>query len=169
MTDRERLIQQARNFLFVREVGGPNKGLWVGIFQRFVGIDEGQSWCAAFVCFVLAIILGGRDKLPFGVTGVCEVIHQWAIKNDRIVPLNQALPGDLYLFVTDEGHAHHVGILTVASPMLGLGDMPRDCGVLRFGIAGNTSADGLSSNGDRVAEHTLNVAPNHIIIVRVLQ
>lgn len=158
-TDRERLIQQARNFLFVREVGGPNKGLWVGIFQRFVGIDEGQSWCAAFVCFVLAIILGGRDKLPFAYTGVCEHIHEWAVENNKIVPFTEALPGDLYLFVTDEGHAHHVGILTYPLPKLT---------ITWQGIAGNTSADGLSSNGDRVAEHTLNVAPNHIVIVRVL-
>lgn len=156
MTQRENFIQQARNFSFVREVGGPNKGLWVGIFQRFVGIDEGQSWCAAFVCFVLAIIVGGRDQLPFTATGVCQEIHQWAISNNKIVPLNQALPGDLYLFVDDTGHAHHVGILTV----VGL--------LFKTGIAGNTSEDGHSSNGDRVAEHILNVAPNHIVIVRVL-
>lgn len=151
MSDRERLIQQARNFLFVREVGSANHGLWVGIFQRFVGIDDGQSWCAAFVCFVLAIILGGRDKLPFTYTGVCEEIHQWAVTHNAIVSLEQALPGDLYLYVTSEGHAHHVGILTqTASPA---------------GIAGNTSSDGRSSNGDGVYEH--NVATSHLVVVRV--
>lgn len=154
MSDRERLVQQARNFLFVREVGSANHGLWVGIFQRFVGIDDGQSWCAAFVCFVLAIVLGGRDKLPFGATGVCEVIHQWAIKNNAIVPLVQALPGDLFLYVDDNGHAHHVGIATE----------PR----AEEGIAGNTSRDGKSSNGDGVYEHGLGVLPQHIRIVRVL-
>lgn len=158
MTDRERLIQQARNFLFVREVA-PNKGLWVGIFQRFVGIDEGQSWCAAFVCFVLAIVLNGRDKLPFGATGVCQVIHQWAIDHGAIVPLEQALPGDLYLFVDDDGHAHHVGIITVAIIAGGWSVA---------GIAGNTSEDGHSSNGDRVAEHPLDVLPKHLRVVRVL-
>lgn len=156
MTQRENLIQQARNFLFVREVGGPNKGLWVGIFQRFVGIDEGQSWCAAFVCFVLAIILGGRDKLPFPgyATGVCEDIHQWAVTHNAIVALDEARIGDLYLFVDDNGHAHHVGILTATLSTLG-------------GIAGNTSKDGKSSNGDGVYEHPLDVAPNHLVIVRV--
>lgn len=155
MTPRENLIQQARNFLFVREVGGENCGLWVEIFQRFVEIDPGQSWCAAFVCFVLAIVLGGRDKLPFHYTGVCEEIHQWAKANNAIVPLTEARHGDLYLFVTDEGHAHHVGILCLDQP-------------LAAGIAGNTSPDGLSSNGDGVHEHPLNVVPNHIVIVRVL-
>lgn len=156
MTDRERLIQQARNFRFVREVGSPNHGLWVGIFQRFVGIDDGQSWCAAFVCFVLAIIVGGRDLLPFTATGVCEEIHQWAVTHNKIVSLEQALPGDLYLFVDDNGHAHHVGILTAP-----WNDGPD-------GIAGNTSRDGKSSNGDGVYEHTLNVSSEHIRVVRVL-
>lgn len=153
MTDRERLIQQARNFGFVREVGSPNHGLWVGIFQRFVGIADGQSWCAAFVCFVLAIIVDGRDLLPFPATGVCEEIHQWAVTHNKIVSLEQGLPGDLYLYVTPEGHAHHVGILTAPWH-----DGPD-------GIAGNTSRDGKSSNGDGVYEHTLTAG---IVIVRVL-
>lgn len=151
MTKRELLVQQARNFLYVREVGGANKGLWVGIFQRFVGIEPGQSWCAAFVCFVLAIIVGGKGNLPIPCTGVCEEIHAYAKARNMIIPAAEALPGDLYLFVDDTGHAHHVGFYAA----------------LAQGIAGNTSADGLSSNGDGVYEHALHVAPNHVVIVRL--
>ena len=152
MTNRERLIQQARNFSFVREVGGANKGLWVGIFQQFVGIESGQSWCAAFVCFVLAIIVEGKGKLPIPETGVCEVIKQFAVAHGMVTAAPQ--PGDLYLFVDDTGHAHHVGIYT-----------GHDATGNAVGIAGNTSADGLSSNGDGVHEHPLNVVPRHIVYV----
>ena len=151
MTNRERLIQQARNFLFVREVGGANMGLWVGIFQRFVGIEPGQSWCAAFVCFVLAIIVGGKGQLPIPCTGVCEEIHQYAIKHGMVTTTPQ--PGDLYGFIDDAGRMHHVGFYT--------GPIAGNPG----GIAGNTSADGLSSNGDRVAEHPLNVVPRHLVYI----
>lgn len=152
MNKRQLLIIAARLFLFVREVGGANKGLWVGIFQRFVGIDPGQSWCAAFVCFVAAIIFEGKGNLPFPCTGVCEEIHQYAVKHDMVTTTPQ--PGDLYLFVDDTGHAHHVGFYTGRD---GVGNA--------IGIAGNTSADGLSSNGDRVAEHPLNVVPRHIVYI----
>lgn len=149
MTRPERAVEQARAFGFVREVGGPNLGLWVGIFQRFVGIDPGQSWCAAFVCFVLAIVYGGEHNLPIPCTGVCQTIYEHAVAKNMLVGTPQ--PGDLYLFVNDAGHAHHVGICT---------DAPN-------GIAGNTSEDGTSSNGDGVHEHALRVAPANIKYVRL--
>lgn len=146
------LVQIARLFLFVREVGSPNHGLWVGIFQRFVGINDGDSWCAAFACWVLAIYYGGRDKIPFPATGACEDIHQWAKAHHAIVPRSQAAPGRcLFLYVNDAGHAHHVGFPTTA----GAAD----------GIAGNTSPDGQSSDGDGVHEHGLAVSDSHIVIV----
>lgn len=131
------LVEIARLFLFVREVGKPNSGLWVNIFQRFVGIDDGQSWCAAFVCFVLAIWYEGRNELPFTATGVCQDIYRWAKKYAWIITAPR--PGDLYLYVNSADHAHHVGIVTGAGQ----------------GIAGNTSADGKSDNGTGVFEHAL--------------
>jgi hypothetical protein len=48
-------------------------------------------------------------------------------------------PGD-----PNEGEAHHVAMLETLVPF----DV----------IAGNTSEDGLSSNGDRVAEHEVSTA-----------
>jgi hypothetical protein len=47
--------------------------------------------------------------------------------------------GDLYLYVNALGHAHHIGFVTQVEPLRG--------------IAGNTSEDGKSSNGDGVYEH----------------
>ena len=49
--------------------------------------------------------------------------------------------GCLYFYVNDQDHAHHVGFVSSVDPLTG--------------ISGNTSADGASDNGDRVAEHTI--------------
>ncbi len=51
------------------------------------------------------------------------------------------------------GRAHHVGIVTVLDPLTS--------------IAGNTSEDGLSSEGTGVFEHALHVAPSRIAFVRL--
>lgn len=135
----ESLIDFARRFLFVREAGGPNRGLWVSIFQHFTGNAPGDSWCASFVSFVLSVMFHGRAFNPYPVTASCEYLHMHAIEKGWIVETPQV--GDLYFFLDATGHAHHVGfVTTVTSPVQG--------------IAGNTSSDGHSSDGDGVHEHT---------------
>lgn len=47
----------------------------------------------------------------------------------------------LYLYVNANDHAHHIGFVTSTNPLTG--------------IAGNTSADGTSSNGDGLYEHAI--------------
>lgn len=64
--------------------------------------------------------------------------------------------GDLYLHVRDGSDAYHVGFVS---------DI-RDEGTFT-GISGNTSADGLSSNGDRVAERDLKLDRSKHVFVRV--
>ncbi len=54
------------------------------------------------------------------------------------------IPGDIVLSLNPDGTAHHVGIIANVSPL--------------SSIAGNTSEDGSSSNGDRVAEHWISTA-----------
>lgn len=146
----EAIIWFARRYLFVREIGGANKGQWVQLFQSFTGGAPGDSWCADFLCFVLASMCGGYTNMPIPRTGVCEVIHAHAMSEGWIT--NAPSLGDLYLFLDAHGHAHHCGIVTQLSVVAG--------------IAGNTSADGTSDNGDRVAEHPLRVsAPGTIAYV----
>ena len=129
-------VDIARQYLYVREAGA-NRGLRVEAIQHWSQGQFGDSWCMEFATMVLDICYQGESPIPR--CGSCEDVHQLAITNDWIV--TDAQPGDLFLYLTPEGHAHHVGIVTEVGPLKA--------------IAGNTSEDGASSNGDRVAEHPI--------------
>jgi hypothetical protein len=58
---------------------------------------------------------------------------------------------DLYIYVDDNDHAHHIGVVTKD------GGSP--------GIAANTSPDGTSSNGTGVFEHEISKGP-HVKYIR---
>lgn len=139
----------ARQFDFVREIGGPNCGLWVEIFQHYTENAPGDSWCASFVSFVLGIEYKGGPNCPLTKTAVCEAMHAQAKANGWLTEV--PIPGDIVLSVTPQGHAHHVAILTGITPLTA--------------IAGNTSADGLSSDGTGVFEHEIN--PDLKVFVRL--
>lgn len=150
LTFDDALIWFARRYGFVREVGGANRGTWVELFQSFTGGMPGDSWCGDWLSFVLASMCGGYTNMPIPRTGVCEVIHAHAI--DRGWISSTPSLADVYLFLDSNSHAHHCGLITQAAPLTG--------------IAGNTSADGTSSNGDGVYEHALHVAsPGRIVFV----
>jgi hypothetical protein len=137
-------IKIARLFLYVREAG-QNKGNRVQAIQQWGGGLPGQSWCCWFVTMVLDICFYGNAPIPR--MGACQDVYDLAKKNGWIVM--NPLPGDIFLYVNDADHAHHIGFVTQALPLMG--------------IAGNTSADGTSSNGDRVAEH--NISGSHLRFV----
>lgn len=143
-TFEDALIWQARQWLFVREVGGPNHGFWVQWIQAFTGNAPGDSWCCSWVSMVLALTCGGKGLSPIPTTGVCEDVHAHAKAQGWLS--KTAKRGDLYLFLDGTGHAHHIGIVTAPAPL--------------DGIAGNTSSDGTSVNGDGCYEHA--IAPPRI-------
>jgi hypothetical protein len=126
----------ARQFLFVRE-SGPNHGLRVNAIQKWCGGADGQSWCMYFATMVLDLCFQGSAPIPR--QGGCEDVHQLAIKNGWVVGTPSL--DDLVLHINAAGLAHHVGIISGLAPLQS--------------IAGNTSADGVSVNGDRVAEHEI--------------
>jgi hypothetical protein len=134
-------VAEARKYLYVREAPsqGQNRGLRVEAIQKWSGGQSGDSWCLEFVWMVLDVCFQGTP--PFDRLQACEALHQLAIAKGWITTTPTA--GDLFLRVTPQGHAHHVGVITQLYP-----DRVR-------AIAGNTSEDGQSSNGDRVAEHEL--------------
>ena len=145
------LIGIARLFLFVRELPN-NTGQRVEAIQKWSGGKPGDSWCAFFVS--LCLDLRDQGECPLPCTGSCDAILEMA-KSKGWVTTNP-LPGDLYLFVRNGSDAYHVGIVTDVSGR----------GTFR-GISGNTSADGLSANGDRVAERILNLDPGKHVFVTV--
>ncbi len=139
----------ARHFHIVRETEGPNQGYFVDYFLRFTGNTEGESWCASFVSKVNDIATKGRMTVTRTASTIV-MLADLRVKG-RIVTNPQV--DDLYFFVHDDGTAHHVGIVTGLAPLTG--------------IAGNTSADGLSSNGDGVWEHQILVPPHNVVFARL--
>lgn len=128
----------ARQFRFIRETLGPNRGVWVEAFQRIGDGKPGDSWCADFVSGVLWMCYQGPPPVPR--TGSCDVM--WAIAKQYEVQV--PAPDDLF-FRVKGADAHHVGIITETGPLKA--------------IAGNTSEDGTSSNGTGVFENLLTHGP----------
>ncbi len=130
----------ARQFLFVREAS-QNRGLRVESIQHWSSGQFGDSWCAEFATMVLDICFQGNA--PIQRLQACQDIYNQAKQNNWLA--DAPVQDDLYLYVDDNDHAHHVGIITENGN----------------GIAGNTSPDGTSSNGTGVFEHQISVG-NHV-------
>lgn len=129
---------------FPLKEAGQNKGQRVEAIQHWSGGIPGQSWCCYFATFILDVCFELNAPIPR--LGACQDVYNMAKAKGWLVdkPVND----DLFLYVNDQDHAHHVGIITNADE--------------NIGIAGNTSADGVSSNGDGVYEHKLISNPAHI-------
>lgn len=124
----------ARQFLFLREAS-QNRGQRVEAVQHWSGGQPGDSWCAEFATMVLDICFQGSP--PIGRERAVQSIYDQAKKEGWMT--GSPVQDDLFIYVNDQDHAHHIGFVTNGNGTIG--------------IAGNTSADGKSSNGDRVAEH----------------
>lgn len=129
----------ARQFRYVREVQ-PNKGLRVTAIQTWSGGQSGDAWCVEFGWLVFDICYQGQ--CPFDRVQSAEEFRKIAVKNGWVVTI--PMPGDVVLSLRPDGTAHHFAICTEISPLKS--------------IAGNTSEDGTSSEGDRVAEHWVSTA-----------
>lgn len=149
-------VAKARELDYVRESAGQNMGRRVNGVQTWRGGTSavGKSWCCYFVMMVLDICFHGEN--PFGDDGeVMGSTHAaLAFARDKKWVVDWPLVGDLIFSVHPPGHPeagqpHHVAICTGARPLTA--------------IAGNTSADGKSSNGDRVAEHEIS-ADNKVFV-----
>ena len=132
------VVDIARLFSYVRETTIQNRGLRVEAIQHWSQGAYGDSWCAEFATMVLDIYFQGNSPVPR--VGSCQIILDLAKREGWVT--KTPVPGDLFFYVNQDGHAHHVGFVTQVSPLTG--------------IAGNTSEDGTSSNGDGVHEHAIN-------------
>lgn len=125
----------ARLFKFVREAGA-NIGQRVEAIQKWGGGKAGDSYCCFFATMVLDICFQGQSPIPR--MGSCQEVYDLCEKNGWLTDTPSI--DDLFFYINDAGHVHHIGIVTVVAPALD-------------GIAGNTSEDGKSSNGTGVFEH----------------
>lgn len=138
MTSTE-LIAHARTFLYVREKTA-NSSPEIDAWLHRVGQPPGVSWCAAFAFSMVKDVDPTNPLRPSA-----SALHLLANNLSLQVKLNDLQPGDIVIYDEGEGLGH-VAIATnvvVVNDQLGAFDT----------IAGNTSADGKSRNGDRVAEH----------------
>jgi hypothetical protein len=138
----------ARQFLFVREAQdiGQNRGARVEAIQHWALGTFGDSWCDEFsVGMVLDICFQGNSPFPRKTETNASVQQTLDFARAQEWITTTPVPGDLVVSVDPTtGHGHHIAIVTVVTPLTS--------------IAGNTSEDGSSSNGDRVAEHKISSA-----------
>lgn len=130
----------ARQFLFVREAG-QNTGQRVEAIQKWSGGSPGDSWCCEFATMVLDICFEGNSPIPRLQS--CQDVYDLAKKNKWLT--TTPVEGDLFIYVNNVDHAHHIGIVTKTGGGIG--------------IAGNTSEDGSSSDGTGVFEHSISTNP----------
>lgn len=132
------IIDIARLFRFVRETT-QNQGQRVNAIQVWSGGKDaiGTSWCAWLVTMVLDLFYQGKSPVPR--LGRVQDIYELALKNGWVT--HTPVVGDLFLYVNAQDRGHHIGFVSGVEPLIG--------------IAGNTSADGASSNGDGVYEHPI--------------
>ena len=143
----------ARRFNYVRETEGQNRGTWVSLFQRFTGNRPGDAWCASFISFVLDVVYRGQS--PIKRSASCDTLLKQLQGHNMILQADQKPAiDDLFFYVreiqgpTKIKDAYHVGVVSGITPK----------GVV--GIAGNTSADGLDTNGTGVHEHVIPTSRN---------
>lgn len=146
----ELVLFHARSFLHVREVGGQNRGVWVGMIQHYTGNGPGDSWCASLASLVMGLAFAGQSPLPRSAS--CDVHLEAARKEGWLTDTPSV--GDVFLRMNSPTDAHHIGFVTRVDEDGTIGT-----------IAGNTSEDGKSSNGDRVAEHDLLPAAGTILYI----
>lgn len=139
-------VDVARQFRYLRELSG-NHGQRIEAIQRWCGGLPGDSWCCHFATMVFDVCYQGQSPIPR--TGSCDVVL--AVCRDKGWMVTDPEPGDLVFSMLGEHDAHHIAIVTATSPLTA--------------IAGNTSADGSSSNGDGCYEHA--ISPTHKLFARI--
>lgn len=134
------LIAEARSWRYVREIPEEqNRGLRVEAVQHWAGGTYGDSWCMEMLWVWLDRYTQGKPPVPRVQS--CQHFREIATANGWRV--TEPVPGDIVVSIDPAAnHAHHIALVTATETGL-------------VAIAGNTSEDGISSNGDRVAEHEI--------------
>lgn len=85
-----------------KEIDGVNRGPQVKKYLNFVGLDEGNPWCAAFVSWILF-----QCNVKFFKTGDTWEIRRIAKEKGILSKVPQ--PGDVFLQLGSAGNPKHTG------------------------------------------------------------
>lgn len=118
----------------VREVGGNNRGKWVGVFLAAVGLGEGYPWCAASMNFASQVAEAPCPKRPEYNPAAVLGWNRWADDNDTIIS-GAPRRGDIAMRRTS-ATTGHIGVVV------------RVVGNLVYSIEGNTSPGDSGSQAD---------------------
>lgn len=99
------VLEKAASYIGTVEApAASNRGPLIDQWNLAADIPLGSPWCAAFATGMFAFAPGGS---PIGrPLGSVLKVHDWAVKNNRIVA--DAKPGDIGLIVRDVTHGHAV-------------------------------------------------------------
>jgi hypothetical protein len=97
------ILQAALSQLHVKEASARNDGPEVKKYLAYVGLKEGQEWCAAFVCW------------SYAQAGYPQPRNAWSpalFPKAKIIEAAQARPADIFgIWVADKKRIGHVGLL----------------------------------------------------------
>lgn len=110
-TLRSCVIETLKAFDGIAEIGTSNKGHWIDIFFRSIGMHSGLPWCAAYIQYVYkfaSTCLGLPDVLPYNSAGTLA-IAKWAREHNLdLYSFSMVRPGDLIVWQngkgSDKGH-----------------------------------------------------------------
>jgi|GEM_PF-1221269 hypothetical protein len=141
------IVETARVFLGVRELGTSNSGYWIQRFLSAAGLSEGYPWCMGYVQWVFADVSGIwhlTDLIPRN-TGSTQGAWKWAAELGLVHSDPEKVDkGDVPIWRNGLSAQGHTGIVTSA-PYQSMGEMIRT-------IDGNTNGE-YSRDGGQVAEH----------------
>jgi hypothetical protein len=134
----EALVDESRRWLFVREVGGANRGPAVDRFCLALNDTIAHAWCAAFVAFCVKEIeekFGVKSQLSLSE----HVLTMW--KQSEKYQSKFPQPGSIAIWKMAGTSSGHCGIVVEVDPK----------GETFKTIEGNTSdGTGLEREGDGV-------------------
>lgn len=144
VTTIELVTRLAKSYLWVREIGGSNRGEAVEYILSRVHLSEGNPWCAAFVSMI------GQDAFdkdwPLPMTGSCANLGDAAAKKEMLYKV--PAPGAVFLLWSRAlRRFHHTGFVI----------KPTKNGWAT--IEGNTNADG-GVEGEIVGERERDFGPH---------
>lgn len=132
------VVEIAKSQLGYKE--GPNNQTMYG---KWYGLDN-NPWCAMFVswCYAEAGLVSKVAASSKKGFASCDAGLKWFAKNNKLVPVGNAQPGDIVFFqFDDDAEPDHVGIVKGNNSTL----------KYMYCYEGNTSdGKGSQSNGDGV-------------------